>query len=112
MLNLVINSRDAMSSRAGRITITTGIADAPPDPALGLRDGRYISVTVADNGPGMPRDVLDHVFEPFYTTKAHGTGLGLPSVQRTAHTAGGFVRIESVLGSGTTVTLLLPEAAE
>ncbi len=109
VLNLVINARDAMSSRAGRITVTVGWEQVAAGSPLELAAGRYVTLTVADNGPGMPREVMDHAFEPFYTTKEHGTGLGLSSVLRTAHKAGGAVRMESALGAGTTVTLLLPE---
>jgi signal transduction histidine kinase len=111
VLNLVINAREAMSSRAGRITVTVGAEQVPAGSDLDVAAGRYVTVTVADNGPGMRHEVLDHAFESFYTTKAHGTGLGLPSVLRIARGAGGTASIESTPGAGTTVTLLLPEAA-
>ena len=110
VLNLVINARDAMTSRAGVITVTVAATSVAADPDQLLTAGRYVTVTVADTGPGMAREVLEHVFEPFYTTKEHGTGLGLPSVLRSMREAGGTVWIESAPGAGTTVTLLLPES--
>jgi signal transduction histidine kinase len=110
VLSLVVNARDAMTSRAGVITVTVGAALPAAGSDVALPAARYVTVVVADDGPGMPRGVLDRAMEPFYTTKANGSGLGLPSVLRTARRAGGAVRIDSTLGAGTTVTLLLPEA--
>ena len=65
---------------------------------------------MTDTGAGIPPDVLSKVFDPFFTTKAvgKGTGLGLSQVHGFAHQAGGTVKIESELGKGTTVTILLP----
>ena len=72
--------------------------------------GDYAAIAVTDAGAGIPPDVLSKVFDPFFTTKAvgKGTGLGLSQVHGFAHQAGGTVRIESELGKGTTVTILLP----
>ena len=111
VLNLVINARDAMASRAGVITVTVDVERVPAGSDVGVPAGSYVTVTVVDTGPGMAQEVLDRAFEPFYTTKPHGTGLGLPSVMRTVRRAGGTVRISSAPGAGTTVTLLLPEVA-
>ncbi|WEN15548.1 PAS domain-containing protein [Rhodanobacter sp. AS-Z3] len=111
LLNLVINARDAMPA-GGLLTIATGNSEVPPaalaqdDPAA----GDYVCLEVSDNGSGMTPEVLAHVFEPFYTTKplGQGTGLGLSMVYGFARQSGGFVRIESERGVGTTVRIYLP----
>jgi len=70
--------------------------------------GYETRVTVKDNGPGIPPDKLKNVFEPFYTTKPGGTGLGLPIAQRIVAEHGGQLLIESAPGTGTTATMILP----
>jgi PAS domain S-box-containing protein len=105
LVNLVINARDAMpiggTIRVGVRNVT--LAEAP-------YIGDYAAIAVSDAGTGIAPDVLSKVFDPFFTTKAvgKGTGLGLSQVHGFAHQAGGTVRIESELGKGTTVTILLP----
>jgi CheY-like chemotaxis protein len=71
-----------------------------------------VAVTITDTGIGIPKDVIGHVFDPFFTTKpvGKGTGLGLSQVYGFAHQAGGTVKIESSLGQGTAVTIMLPRA--
>jgi PAS domain S-box-containing protein len=104
LVNLVINARDAMSS-GGTITIAArNLAAVQPDE----RD--FVAISVEDRGQGIPPDVLDKIFDPFFTTKpvGKGTGLGLSQVHGFAHQAGGTVRVESELGQGTKVTILLP----
>ena len=77
----------------------------------GAAPGDYVSIWVADTGKGMPADVVERVFEPFYTTKplGHGTGLGLSQVYGFVRQSGGLVRIESTPGKGTTVRICLPQ---
>ncbi|MFC0408444.1 response regulator [Roseomonas elaeocarpi] len=114
LLNLAINARDAMPD-GGTLTITTGNIEvagtAAPD-AAGRHEqpGSYVSLSVADNGTGIPESVLDKVFDPFFTTKplGKGTGLGLSMLYGFVAQSGGHVRLASTLGQGTTVTLLLP----
>jgi len=114
VLNLVVNARDAMNTAPGGSTIevrsrnvrldTAAVAekDVPPGP--------YVEISVADNGAGIPPEVLGRVFEPFFTTKdvGKGTGLGLSQVYGFTRSANGFAAIKSVVGSGTTVRLLFP----
>jgi PAS domain S-box-containing protein len=104
LVNLAINARDAMPS-GGTVTIATrNLAAYEPD-------GRdHVAISVSDVGLGIAPDVLDKVFDPPFTTKpvGKGTGLGLSQVHGFAHQAGGTVRVESELGKGTTVTILLP----
>jgi CheY-like chemotaxis protein len=110
VLNLAINARDAMPD-GGTLTISTDrttIDDAPD-----LAPGGYICVSVADTGTGMTEEVLARATEPFFSTKptGKGTGLGLAQVYGIARQSGGTLRIESEVGKGTTIHLLLPEAA-
>jgi len=103
ILNIAVNARDAMPE-GGALTLHTG--EAPP-----LADGRSaVFVAVSDNGSGIDGEVLGRVFEPFFTTKSvgKGTGLGLSQVYGFATQTGGDVEVESVVGQGTTVTLVLP----
>lgn len=107
VLNLAINARDAMPD-GGDLTIRTAARRLSGDHEL--PDGKYVELSVADSGTGMPPEVASKVFEPFFTTKGvgKGTGLGLSQVYGIAQQAGGTARIASQLGIGTTVSLWLP----
>jgi signal transduction histidine kinase/CheY-like chemotaxis protein len=116
VVNLAVNARDAIDGK-GRVTIEVASRDvAEPEAALhGVpRAGRYVVLSVRDTGGGIPAEVLGRVFEPFYSTKHDrgGTGLGLSMVRWFAEQCGGSVAIDSVVGEGTTVTLLLPRQAD
>src|SRR5215472_12823371 len=104
LVNLVINARDAMPA-GGTITIAVrnAAADTPDE-------CDFVAISVEDSGQGIAPDVLAKIFDPFFTTKpvGKGTGLGLSQVHGFAHQAGGSVKVESELGKGTTVTILLP----
>ncbi len=115
ILNLVINARDAMPD-GGELTIETSAIDL--DAAYGaahpeMTPGRYVVIAVSDTGVGMTSDVLEKVFEPFFSTKptGQGTGLGLSMVYGFARQSGGQVRVHSKLGVGTGVKIYLPAAA-
>jgi signal transduction histidine kinase len=107
IVNLAINARDAMPD-GGVLTIATRNRTLGPGGALA--SGDYVAVRVSDTGTGMSQDVMARAFEPFFTTKApgRGSGRGLSQVHGQAMRSGGDVLIESVLGEGTTVTLLMP----
>ena len=112
VLNLVANARDAIPD-GGRITVTVGVVQLEHPRALPdgeLCPGRFASVTVTDTGNGIAPDVLENLFEPFFTTRHDegGTGLGLATVQGIVRQAGGDVSVESVYGAGSTFTVLLP----
>lgn len=104
LLNLCRNSADAMPG-GGAITV----AARNVGPSAGAAGG-FVEIVVADDGEGMPDEVLSQAFTPYFTTKAagSGTGLGLLQVQRFAEGRGGAVRIESERGNGTLVRLFLP----
>ena len=107
VLNLVINARDALPS-GGNIRLSTFAAYSRGDSSLA--DGDYVVLSVRDDGTGIDHSILDKVFDPFFTTKAvgKGTGLGLSTIYGFARQSGGDVRIRSLLGHGTEVTLMLP----
>ncbi|MER8404617.1 response regulator [Mesorhizobium sp. M1307] len=112
LMNLVFNARDAMPS-GGTIIVeaqnrTLGRA------AEDISAGDYVVVTVKDTGSGIPADILAKVVEPFFTTKpvGKGTGLGLSTVHGFVKQSGGTLRIESTVGSGTSVQLWLPRSIE
>jgi signal transduction histidine kinase len=112
LLNLAINARDAMPE-GGALRIKTHNGTIENGDELPQIAGRpYVCISVADTGEGMSADAMQRVFEPFFTTKGEGrgTGLGLSMVYGFARQAGGDVRIESVLGKGTRVNILLPGA--
>ncbi len=94
-LNLLRNSREAMPT-GGRITVRT------------RRDGEAVEAEVADTGGGIPPEDLTRIFEPFYSTKERGTGLGLAFTLQVVKEHGGTIRCESAAGRGTTFTLRLP----
>jgi signal transduction histidine kinase len=112
LLNLAFNGRDAMPD-GGTLTIATGSERAiEGDQKRGVEPSGLVVVTVADTGHGMAPEILEHVFEPLFTTKqaGGGTGLGLSIVYGFAKQSGGHVSIRSEVGRGTTVTLYLPSA--
>jgi signal transduction histidine kinase/ActR/RegA family two-component response regulator len=109
ILNLAINARDAMPE-GGPLVIALHKLTLVQDNPVGLAPGPYLCVDVEDSGCGMSPDVQAHVFEPFFTTKpvGEGTGLGLAQVYGFARQSGGTVSIQSAVGKGTRVSLLLP----
>jgi PAS domain S-box-containing protein len=112
LLNLVINSRDAMPE-GGKLYISTANTVLDEYQTLmnpGLEPGEYALLSVRDDGVGIPSEVLEHVFEPFYTTKPQGkgTGLGLSMVYAFSQRSKGYVRLYSEVGVGTTVHVYLP----
>ena len=112
LLNLALNARDAMPE-GGVLELFIEAVELASEEAAGLSAGEYVRFTVRDHGVGMAPATLARALEPFFTTKPHGTGtgLGLSMVQGFARQSGGDVRIDSALGQGTTVNLLLPRAA-
>ena len=111
ILNLVINAHDAMP-RGGRLEIQTADVelDAAAAQAGDIESGRYVMLAVSDTGTGMAPETVARAFEPFFTTKpaGKGTGLGLAMAYGFVKQSGGTVEIDSVVGRGTTIRLLLP----
>src|SRR6185437_1920410 len=116
LLNLIVNARDAVAQKAGKIAIETRNVtfDAQHRPPLAeIAFGHYIAISVIDNGEGIPPEILGRVFEPFFTTKevGRGSGLGLSQVYGFVKQSGGYIHIDSERGIGTRVHLFLPRAS-
>jgi two-component system cell cycle sensor histidine kinase/response regulator CckA len=116
LVNLAINARDAMTG-GGTLSIDTANVTIGADfisAESTVRAGRHVRLRVGDTGTGMPEDVISHVFEPFYTTKADGTGtgLGLATVYGIVLQAEATIDIHSLPGIGTTFTILIPVTDE
>jgi C4-dicarboxylate-specific signal transduction histidine kinase len=98
LLNIITNAADAVNGRS--------------EPAIALslsRSAGSAEIRVRDNGQGIPRDKLKDIFRPFYTTKKHGTGLGLVIVQKMLARMNGRIDMTSTMGEGTTVEITIPE---
>jgi CheY-like chemotaxis protein len=113
VMNLVVNARDAVSRRGGKIRIGTRLATLRADHPSGLT-GAHVILEVADNGCGMDAATKTRVFEPFFTTKKSGTGtgLGLATVYGIVQQCGGQVEVESEVGRGSTFRVYLPWTEE
>ena len=109
-MNLVVNARDAMPD-GGAITIVTANAEVGENDDA-IEPGRYVTLTVRDNGEGIDEPTLRQIFEPFFTTKdaGKGTGLGLATVYGIVKQSGGYVAVESELGVGSAFTIYLRRA--
>lgn len=98
LVNLLKNSMEAMDGRGGVISVRTAMS------------GAMVLVQVRDEGAGIPEEIRDKIFNPFFSTKDTGSGLGLAMIRKIVEEAGGSVELESKVGLGTVVTLLLPPA--
>lgn len=114
LTSLVTNAAEAMATHPGQALVRTRIEDIAarnPRPWIAgerLPPGRYVCVSVEDQGVGMDAATITRIFDPFFSTKFQGRGMGLPAVLGTAHAMGGAVAVESVPGEGTSVTVVFP----
>jgi two-component system sensor histidine kinase HydH len=99
LLNLYLNAIEAME-QGGTLTVSLSMDEGSP----------WVKIIVSDTGMGISKEDLEHVFDPYFTTKQSGTGLGLAIVHKIIDAHKGEVRVESEIGRGTTVTVLLPAA--
>ncbi|WP_010219202.1 hybrid sensor histidine kinase/response regulator [Sphingomonas sp. PAMC 26621] len=114
IVNMAINARDAMNGE-GRLSIAvTCVSMIPAVRAHDAVSGDFVAVSITDTGTGVPPEQIDHIFEPFYTTKGvgQGTGLGLSQVFGFTKQSGGEIAVASRAGEGTTFTLYLPRSAD
>jgi signal transduction histidine kinase/CheY-like chemotaxis protein len=113
VINLLTNARDAMP-QGGKVQISTANHTilAPSAETGDLAPGDYVALVVSDQGTGIPEDLRQRIFEPFFSTKPkdRGTGLGLAMVHGIVTGGGGHVTVESRVGRGTTFTILLPRS--
>ena len=106
--NLVINAVQAMAG-GGTMTVTTAnvvVDDEHPREYMGI--GPYVEVAIQDEGHGIPPEIQDKIFDPYFTTREKGTGLGLFSAYSIISKHGGWITLESEVGKGTTITFYLP----
>ncbi len=112
ILNLIINAIEAIKDRKGTISVMSHViptnciklAGGKVNPSVGA----YVGVEVSDTGCGMDAATLARIFEPTFTTKPHGQGLGLATVQQIVHSYEGVLNVTSTLGRGTSFTILFP----
>lgn len=112
IVNLAVNARDAMPD-GGKLTIRTAnmsAKDAERGEFKGMPAADYVLIEVTDTGSGIPADIVDKIFEPFFSTKevGKGTGLGLSTVYGIVKQTGGFIYVDSVQGRGTVFRIFLP----
>ncbi|MCX7003410.1 MAG: ATP-binding protein [bacterium] len=105
--NLVINARQSMPA-GGHLYVTLENAAMPAGAMVGLPAGNYVKITIRDEGTGIEAKHLDRMFEPYFTTRPAGHGLGLATAYSIIHKHGGHISVVSELGKGTTFTLHLP----
>lgn len=110
LVNLILNARDAMPSH-GHIQVRTRSVwlDETQAAALQVQPGQFVCLDVIDDGSGMDEATVARMFEPFFTSKRSGTGLGMSMVQGFVRQSGGAISVSSAPGRGTTVSLCLPE---
>lgn len=110
IINLAINARDAMPT-GGTVLITTAnlaVSEENADEHPGVPAGQFARLTVRDQGRGIPEESLDRLFDPFFTTKQQGLGLGLSAVYGVVQQSGGYIRVETEAGRGTSFHVYLP----
>ena len=107
-MNMIVNARDAMDGQ-GAVVITAHASEGSVFPfGVVERGDTFAHFTIADNGPGMAPETMQHIFEPLFTTKQNGTGLGLALTHHVVQQHGGAIFVESTEGTGTTFHLFLP----
>lgn len=110
--NMLINAGQAMPD-GGVVTLSAGNIEAPgSQAALPLKPGRYVKITIEDTGVGIPEEYLPRIFDPYFTTKKSGSGLGLASSYSIIKNHGGCISVSSVAGSGTRFEIFLPGLAQ
>ena len=109
--NLIINAKQAMPN-GGMINVSVENINLESEPghALYLKDGRYVKITVQDQGIGIPKQHLNRIFDPYFTTKQKGSGLGLAACYSIIKNHDGYITVDSELGVGTTFTIYLPSS--
>ncbi len=116
LMNLCINAKDAMENK-GDLFITLTVENFKVQPCNSCHEnfaGEYMVISVKDNGKGIPEELINRIFEPFFTSKevGKGTGMGLSVVHGAVHKLGGHIVVKSIYGEGTKIKVLLPVSDE
>lgn len=109
--NIIINASQAMVG-GGLLTVSADNCCSENKLPRQLKEDKYIKITIKDNGSGIEEDILENIYDPYFTTKAEGSGLGLASVYSIVKRHGGYVDVQSVFGLGAEFTIYLPACAE
>jgi CheY-like chemotaxis protein/two-component sensor histidine kinase len=118
VVNLIVNAVESLGERRGTIRLTIAVQQIDPNQLAGIwrpnrpRAGKHVVLTVSDNGKGMSEETLSHIFEPFFSTKVAGRGMGLAATQGIVQAHGGSIGVESTQGVGSTFRVLLPSVSE
>jgi CheY-like chemotaxis protein len=118
IVNLLMNAVESLGDRRGTVRLSIDSQHVSPDQLGGFwkperpRSGKYVVLTVSDNGHGMSEETLTHVFEPFFSTKVAGRGMGLAATQGIIQAHRGSIGVESTLGVGSVFRVLLPPESE
>lgn len=115
MMNLLLNSADSIQSLPGQIIVTTRnirVENTRHPLPNQLPMGNYVCLQVEDNGVGIDQETMNHIFEPYFTTKASGTGIGLTAMLGIIHTHQGGVQVLSTPGRGSIFRVFLPALAD
>jgi PAS domain S-box-containing protein len=115
VLNLVLNGVESLDGQKGLITVTTSpvqIGEGLHEGCENLPDGSYVMLSISDTGCGMSEKVQARIFDPYYSTKGLGRGLGLAAVHGIVRSCGGGISARSVPGGGSTLEVLLPNASQ
>jgi two-component system cell cycle sensor histidine kinase/response regulator CckA len=116
IMNLITNASESLGDGEGTVTVRTSRmqidSEAAPNGTQNLPDGHYVKLEVIDTGCGMSDEVKSRIFDPFYTTKFSGRGLGLAAVPGIVRSHGGALRVESAPGFGSSFEILLPCASD
>ncbi|PIV57459.1 hybrid sensor histidine kinase/response regulator [Candidatus Desantisbacteria bacterium CG_4_10_14_0_8_um_filter_48_22] len=107
MNNLIINAEQSMP-KGGVINLSAENVDAGTCREIALKEGKYVKLSVNDNGKGIPEENLSRIFDPFFTTKEKGSGMGLSAAYSIIKKHNGYIRVESKEGTGTTFYIYIP----
>lgn len=106
--NIILNAKHAMPEGGAIVICCANVKDAAREALLNVDQGDYVRITIQDSGIGIPQEIRDKVFDPYFTTKQEGSGLGLAICHSIIHKHQGYLTVDSVAGKGTTFTIYLP----
>ncbi len=118
VMNLILNASESIDEKSGRIVLSTGVIDCDQEYLSSIylnekmEDGKYVFFEVSDTGSGMNMETLEKIFDPFFTTKFTGRGLGLAALLGIVRGHHGTIKVNSVMGEGSTIRILLPVATD